>query len=32
MIDDNIVFRGTKIDKLLEISYPEDIKEVEKEL
>jgi glucose-1-phosphate thymidylyltransferase len=32
MIDDNITFSGIKIDKLLEVSYPEDIEEVEKEL
>jgi len=32
MIDDGIKFRGIYMDKLLEVSYPEDIKEVEKEL
>ncbi len=32
MIDDGIEFKGLYMDKLLEVSYPEDIKEVEKEL
>jgi glucose-1-phosphate thymidylyltransferase len=32
MIDDGIEFRGLYMDKLLEVSYPEDIKEVETEL
>ena len=32
IIDDGIRFKGIKINKLLEISYPEDVEKIEKEL